>query len=287
MKWPDQLVRSLANRRAVLFFGAGASKNSTTPDGTRKPKAWKEFLRHANSKCEKRSIKKAVASLIHSGDYLTACDVIARSLGREEFGDLVKEEYFDPGFRPSQFHELMWKLDLRILITPNFDNIFDTLVSDRGGGTVVVKQFHDDSVSDSIRKLDRLLIKSHGSADNPKKLIFTRTEYAQARNKHSSFYELLDALLRTHTFLFLGCGLDDPDIRLLLENYCYRHPEAPSHYFVTMAGTLPPAVRDVFEDSLRIKILEYKKSTDHSHLVADLEALVARVERERTGIATL
>ena len=162
----------------------------------------------------------------------------------------------------------------------------DTLVSQRGNGTVAIKQYYDDSVADSIRKMEQVLIKCHGSVTSPRQLIFTRTDCAKARNQHSSFYELLDALLRTHTFVFIGCGLNDPDIRLLLENYCFRHPEAPSHYFVMRARTYSTIVKEVYEESLRIKIIEYKHSKDHSYLAAELSSLVGLVESARLSMGT-
>ena len=46
-------------------------------------------------------------------------------------------------------------------------------------------------------------------------MVFTRNEYADARNKYRDFYSIIEALAITHTFLFLGCGLNDPDTRLM------------------------------------------------------------------------
>jgi hypothetical protein len=132
-----------------------------------------------------------------------------------------------------------------------------------------------------LRRKERVLIKSHGSVTHPDELIFTRIDYAKARNKHPQFYELLDALLRTYTFIFVGCGLEDPDIRLLLEDYCFRHQYAPQHYFVIPSKRFSPAVKSVFEDSLKVKLLEYKQTADHANLVVALDALVKAVEAKR------
>ncbi len=281
--WPDALIRDIASQRAVLFFGAGVSMNSVALDGHTRPKSWVSFLTEATKAIPglSRSLKKEISGLIRKNDLLTACEVIRRAVGRDGFVELVKREFQSPGYQAAKIHELLWKLDVRITMTPNFDVIYDTVVSAKGSGTVSVKKYFDADVADALRRKERVVIKSHGSVIDPDKLIFTRVDYAKARSEHGEFYELLDALLRTHTFLFIGCGLEDPDIRLLLEDYCFRHPYAPQHYFVIPSKRFSSAVKAVFEDSLRVKLLEYKYTDDHANLTVELAKLVAAVEASR------
>lgn len=281
--WPEALVRDIASQRAVLFFGAGVSMNSVGLDGHTKPKSWISFLNEAiqSIPAASQSLKREIAGLIRKNDLLTACEVIRREIGRDGFVALVKKEFQTPGYQPAPIHDLLWKLDLRITMTPNFDNIYDTVVATNGSGTVSIKKYFDDDVADALRRKERVLIKSHGSVIDPDKLIFTRVDYAKARSEHSQFYALLDALLRTHTFLFVGCGLEDPDIRLMLEDYCFRHPFALQHYFVIPSRRFSAPIKCVFEDSLRVKLLEYKYTPDHANLTAEICKLVSAVESVR------
>lgn len=281
--WPDALIRDIASQKAVLFFGAGVSMNSVGQDGFTKPKSWVSFLTNAiqSTATIAPPLKKEILGLIKKNDLLTACEVIRKTIGRDDFVALVKNEFQTPGYQPADIHDLLWKLDVRITITPNFDNIYDSLVSARGNGTVTIKKYFDNDVADAIRRKERVVIKSHGSVSDPDKLIFTRVDYAKARSENSRFYELLDALLRTHTFLFIGCGLEDPDIRLLLEDYCYRHPHSPQHYFVIPSKRFSSQVKSVFEESLRIKLLEYKYTNDHMNLITELDKLRQAVESSR------
>ncbi|MFS8476462.1 hypothetical protein EIQ12_18210, partial [Xanthomonas campestris pv. campestris] len=48
-----------------------------------------------------------------------------------------------------------------------------------------------------------MVVKLHGSITTPDKLIFTASDYAKARSQSSAVYDLVRALLCTHTFLFL------------------------------------------------------------------------------------
>jgi hypothetical protein len=285
MIWGEKIIDDIARRKAVIFFGAGVSMNSLGRDGVTRPKSWVQFLNVAANRLQPKD-KTITKQLIKQHDLLTACEVIRRVLG-DEFIELVKDEFQTPGYGHTRIHELLWLLDLRINITPNFDNIYDSYVSAASQGTINIKNYTQDDIADSIRRNAPVLIKSHGTVTEPNNLIFTRVDYAKARNSHRDFYELLDSLLRTHTFIFIGCGLDDPDIRLLLEDYCFRHKYAQKHYFVLPSKRYSTLVKQVYEDSLKLKILEYKYSdtTQHSNLLEELEHLVTSVNQKRIEIS--
>jgi hypothetical protein len=288
VKWPQELIHSIACRRCVLFFGAGVSMNSVGVDGITRPPSWPDFLTKAtgqlNGKHQKKIVRE-IKKLIAKSDLLTAAEVLKSELKDERFINLIKDAFHVPDFQPALIHDLLFALDLRISISPNFDNIYETAVGRRGAGAITVKKYFDDDIADSLRRHERVLIKSHGSVSNANRLIFTRTDYAKARNEHGQFYELLDALLRTHTFIFVGCGIDDPDIRSLLENYRYRHPFGQGHFFVTAAQNFCTQVKDVLSESLKINIIEYPATKDHGNLTVWLKELVDEVNLQRIDIA--
>ncbi|RTY01715.1 hypothetical protein EJ576_08990 [Pseudomonas sp. C 49-2] len=284
--WPKDLVHSIACRRCVLFFGAGVSMNSVGNDGVRPP-SWSAFLLEAAGQIGPpgKKIVKEITALIKSGDFLTAAEVIRNEIKSENFRNLVKARFHTPDFKAAPIHKLLFNLDLRIAITPNFDSIYETAAGERGAGALTTKIYHDDDIADCLRRHERVLIKSHGTVSSANKLIFTRTDYAKARNEHGQFYELLDALLRTHTFIFVGCGVNDPDIRSLLENYRYRHPYGQSHYFVTASKSFGSEVKAVLSESLKINFVEYLATKDHANLSKELQVLIDLVELERMELS--
>jgi hypothetical protein len=283
MRWPDSLIRDIAARRAVLFIGAGVSMNSVGVDGKTRPKNWAAFLQAGAKRLGSRKKKVVVqlGELIDRNDLLTACQVIKNQLGRQAFVDFMKDEFQGPGFRHAPIHEALWALDLRITITPNIDTIYDNLVADRGAGTVTVKTYKDSDVAEAIRRREPVLIKSHGSIGSPNALIFTRSEYAKARNEHRQFYELLYSLLSTHTFIFVGCGLEDPDIRYLLEDYKYRNSFTQTHFFTMPGDQYVQEVLDVYSESLNLDFITYDSADNHSQLSSGLVELGGKVELAR------
>ena len=96
-----------------------------------------------------------------------------------------------------------------------------------------------------------------------------------------SFYMLLEALALTHTFLFLGCGINDPDIKLLLEDTFFLYPSQRSHFFVLPRRELHPTILDIIEDTMNLKMLQYDSRNSHQELLDSVNNLVNQVEQKR------
>lgn len=289
IKWPNNLIEDLAARRAVVFFGSGTSLNSVGEAG-KKPVSWWKFLELI--KIEARKLKKikpadlkTIDKLMNENDLLSVCDILKSAIGKEEFVRRIRQEFKEPKYQPADIHKYIHQLDLRTVITPNFDEIYDNYAASASSGTTTVKHYKDVDLAESLRGNERLIVKMHGTVSRPNELIFTRTEYAKARNEHRSFYSLVESLLRTHTFLFIGCGLSDPDIRLLLEDYAYSFSHSRQHYFAISNDALGPISSVTIGKSLNLEFIKYSSKDNHIELTNEFQKLVGQVERERGRMA--
>lgn len=259
--WPDKLVQDIARRRCVLFLGSGVSANSKNADGER-PKTWVEVLKLGINRLPNTITKKqkgVVSKAIKNGDLLLACELLRKHLGADDYKDLLKSEFFDKHFLKATIHEEIEQLDSRIVVTPNFDQIYERYVHSIPGNDVVVVKYDDNNIADVIRSAHRLIIKSHGDITAGDDIIFTKADYAKARSEYAQFYSVLDALLLTHTFVFIGAGLNDPDIQLLLEDYTYRNKYKRKHFFITPKDSMSAEEFDIMENTLSLKFLKYDK----------------------------
>lgn len=273
IQWPSALVEDLENHRVVLFLGSGVSRNSLGEDGVTRPKTWEAFLGDAAVTV---NIAEVVAPYLESRDYLTALDLIRNRSTRDQYAEIVRREYLDPRYAEAQIHEAIYKLDANVVLTPNFDKIYDVYAASKSRGTTVVKQYYDLDLARYIRGDRRVVVKIHGSVDSPENMIFGRKDYAEARVKHSWFYVLLKSLILTHTFLFVGCGTDDPDIRLLLEDVQFSAGYAREHYFLSPAGVMGEGFKVILESTMNLRVLEYDYDSqvkDHSDLTSSIEVL--------------
>lgn len=283
ISWPSSLINDIARRRCVIFLGSGISRNSSNVDG-KHPKTWEEALKYGMQQLEKK-VQDNVKSHIKSKNFLMACELIRHKMGRDSFISFLQDEFLNPRFKPADIHKEIFDLDSRIVITPNFDSIYDVYARSETDGNILVKHYYDDDVADCIRNDRRLILKIHGDIGAANHLIFTKIDYAKARTNYRNFYSIIEALLLTHTFIFLGAGLNDPDITLLLEDYNFKYGFTRKHYFVIPKNELTNIERTIYEGSMGLQFLEYDPKNNHIELLNSIKELKSKVEEERHKIS--
>ncbi len=282
ISWPDDLISAIARRRSVLFLGAGASMTSVNAAGQRPP-SWKGFLEEGIARCT--GSKTEMKRLLKNGDYLGCCQLIKYKLDHD-WVPLVEQQFLNPQFLPNKLHEAVFSLDSSIVLTPNFDKIFDNYAAAQSQNLLKIKKYYDDDIPRVLRGggNQRLILKIHGCIDTPDKLIFTREDYADIRNKNANFYKAIDALVLTHTFLFIGCGMNDPDLALVLEQYARSFGAAPPQY-AALSGKISSEYKRMLSSNYNLKVLEYSPAHDHRELLDSVLALVDLVDAERAKLA--
>lgn len=283
--WPNTLIEDIARRNCVIFLGSGISCNSTNADGE-KPKSWSSLLEYgANTQIDNNDLKDQIKRKVSERDYLLACEMLKRGMGDELFSDFLKNEYLDKQFDAADIHKTIFELDSRIVISPNVDEIYERYACNQTKGTTIVKTYKDNDITDVIRTGRFLIIKSHGKISDPHEVIFTSNDYAQIRNKYREFYDIVNALILTRTFLFLGAGLKDPDIMLLMENYSFRYKYSRKHQFVIPSDAISKEEETIFSDLLNMNFLKYDRADEHKELKDSLVELVAKVSAKRIELS--
>lgn len=287
ISWPKELINAIEKRKSVLFLGAGISANSKNKDG-KSPATWNMFLQNIIT-CKKEKMQPyldELNELLNKEDYLTACEIIVDIIGEQEFGELAADEFRRPGYCTNKIHEAIYSLDSRLVLTPNIDKLYEQYATNASHSTIVVKSYYDEDIAKYLRTEDFLIIRIHGYVDDASKIVFTHKQYGKARCLYASFYQLLDALILTHTFIFLGCGINDPDIKLLLENSNFMYPNCRPHYFITSQNTYSPGTINCLLKNRNIEILEYPNPDGtHKELLNELNSLNKEVEARRNEIA--
>ncbi|WP_099431147.1 SIR2 family protein [Pseudomonas mosselii] len=282
IQWDDEIVSAIARRRSVIMLGSGISRNSVNDAGKR-PDTWVDFLTRA---CERAGNPPSVVELIAQRDYLTACEIIKSRLGDDAFVGLVQTEYQRPGYIPADIHKFIYELDSSIVASPNFDLIYDTYASSASHGTLIKRDHTSNDLLNFVSGGDtRLLLKTHGNADAAHSVIFTRKDYAEARTKYRLFYDLLKSLVLTHTFVFLGCGVDDPDIRALFEDVQYAYGRMPLHFMTLPEGEVSEDILQVASAAMKLKFIKYSPAEGHKELTDSIGELVNLVQERRDQLA--
>ena len=248
-----------------------------------KPKSWPKLLEAAVTAINTKEARKAeILRLIKSGDYLTACQVIRDAMGHHTFHTFLTHELLTPNYAPAPIHDTIIQLGSRIYATPNFDKIFENRAAALPNPPFLVKNYCDADVAAISKGSISAILKVHGTIDAPDRMIFTRTDYTMARNEFWRFYAVIESLSLTHTFLFIGCGLNDPDIKLIPEDHAFTHKWASPHYFVLEKRQYPASIIPAIQNNLNIVILEYDGG--HGQLKPELDVLVLEINRRRAQI---
>jgi hypothetical protein len=148
-------------------------------------------------------------------------------------------------------------------------------------GQTRIKAFHESDAVCFLRDQANYILKIHGTISTPGNIIFTQRDYAEKRITYSAFYKALDAAILSHTFLFIGCGVSDPDMNLLLENINFRFPNMPPHYFVT-SSKIESDMTLSLRTNRNLKCLMYKPDNNHAALVGHLRDLVEILDESRS-----
>ncbi|ULL13087.1 SIR2 family protein [Paenibacillus sp. H1-7] len=254
IRWPSSLVAELAERRCIIVLGSGVSASSKSSVG-KSPKDWDGFLREGIKRMNNEDAKVVATELCNKKNYLDAAQIMKDHINLGDYDDFFQEE-FNPRdiYQPSAIHKTIMLLDPKVVVTTNYDKIYDNLCMQQPSYNVL--KYYDNNIIDDIRSRKRLVLKAHGCVSNTKQTILTRGDYFEARDKYSSFYRVLDSLFLVNTLLFIGNGLSDPDINLLLENANIAAKCSRPHYILS-GDNWNMSVKKAIKSTYNLEFLEY------------------------------
>lgn len=281
VSWPPSLVTELAERRVGLVVGAGISANSTGVDNQRMP-TWTTLLR-AGIDCllAPQSPERALAEKrLDENDLLHCAEILVHESNRPDFDAFIRAQLLAPGFKPARIHEIIEELGAKNIFTTNYDNLIESYCqSGRSKQAYNVVRYYENHFLDDLRSPITSIVKMHGCITHPQKVVLSRTSYFRSRDEFSSFFSIVDALFMTQTLLFLGCGLSDPDLLLLLENSNIKAKTSHPHYAVVPDDVDADRER-VLRDVNNIQLLKYP-AHDHDKVTDSLEDLLEAVQTWR------
>lgn len=281
INWPSNLVEEIAYRRCVIFIGSGISASAINEAG-KQPPTWGKFISDIKKliKSPDEDDNKFIDDMIAQEDYLMALQVIYDLSDSGAYNKYLKDTYSRGGYIPSETHKVIKQLDSKIVITTNFDKIYDNLCNQ---DTYIVHNYRDTkSIISNIKSPESIIIKAHGTIDDTNNIIFTGKQYYKAQENHPDFYSLLNALFLTNTVIFLGYSLSDPDINLVLQNVKNTSNSSAPHYVVLKDGTSKHRLKQ-WKDTYNIEALEYGPSHDklEDNLI-ELKELVEELREKRS-----
>lgn len=279
VSWPSSLIPEIAERRCIFVLGAGVSASSKSRDGDFSPPSWHKLLTDLAELVDAGS-KELVTELIAAQRLLDAAEVATSSINPADFSAFLRKCFSEPGYQPSELHEVIHSIDPKIVITTNYDEIYDNYCRNGSGADgFTVCRYYEDHLLNDIRSTIRVIVKAHGCITDPQKTVLSKTQYYRSRRDFQSFFSVLDSLLMVNTVLFIGCSMTDPDFLLMLENANIKCSSAHTHYALVESGQPQELIRAMREIH-NVTCLEYDKG-QHEQCLGSLVGLNENVQKWR------
>lgn len=257
MDWPVSLVEELASRRCVVFLGAGASAGCLSAVDKSKPPTWDGFLKNLKNRIQDSKSTLTIDSLIDKEKYLDAAEVILNKLPAADFTRAIRELFVQPRYKNSIIHESTLKIDPKVVVTTNYDDIYDaycrTGIAQDGYN---VCKYYEQHLATDLRSPVRIIIKAHGCVNDISKIVLSRSQYFRAKQENYEFYAILNSLFMTNTLLFLGYSMSDPDIQLVLENSNIFSRSTHPHYAL-VGDDIIPDIEESMRKAYNIEFLKF------------------------------
>lgn len=197
---PNALVKAVRDRQAVLFAGAGISRQALGIGGV--------------------EVRDAIGVQIE-GDYpgydytaRTFEDVCDEFVAINDRTGLVNEiaALIPTNVPPTKGHVAAVE-GFRFIVTTNWDLLFEEAYRQIGQGYQVLSSEAD---APNFNYDQHNLLKIHGSADRPLTLVTTTDDYESYADTHPRLLDRVADLLFNNAVLFVGYGLRDEHVRRLL-----------------------------------------------------------------------
>lgn len=247
----QRILDASQNNALTFFVGAGVSALSGAP-------TWKELI---NAICDKlgRERKNEYAS----DEYLQIPQMYYYSLGdnKEEYFKFIEAQLHSTDLLPNTVHREMLNLNLVSFITTNYDTLLEDAAVQYCQSFKVVSR--DEDVSTIFG--DRFILKLHGDFKN-KNFVLKEEDYLNYSENFKLIETLVKSIFSTNTVVFIGYGLNDYNIKLILNwtktllKGSFRKP-----IFLYTGDTALRNEEIVYQQSKGLSVIEWNKlvaSTD-------------------------
>lgn len=236
----QKLNKAHSENKLVVFIGAGVSRNSHLP-------LWNDLVREMDIELE----NSPAQDYRYSNDELLRIPQYLSESNPSRYYAIINELYGKWPKETNPIIDEVLNLNPHHIITTNFDFLIECSMEKMKRASYIEGHRHpfyvrirkdDDLVGNDQ---DQLFIKMHGDVEVPDSLVLKEDEYLGYSHSHVLIETIIKSLLIDHTFLFIGYGIGDYNLKLimnwvdvLLKKYEESQPLRRPHFFFH-AGSQP------------------------------------------------
>ena len=260
---PHDLVEAAKNGNLVIFAGAGISKDNKKEYSCDKMPGWNTLLVKI---ADKIGIKdNSDFTNLLDNNLLEAAEFLkyyaSHNSLTSDFYSVI--EGIDNGFNVehNEWYKKIAFLNPSIIVTTNYDSLLERYFKD-GYASYSPREDQDiAAISRNIKLKKPTLLKIHGDTKNGsiENIVITQSDYSRNIIKNPGYYRILQSLLDTRVFLFIGYSMGDPDFQILLHNTLSAssigNKSIKTHFM--LVSNPKPYYKNMLEDSFGISVIGY------------------------------
>lgn len=270
----NQIAQASKTNQLVVFIGAGMSNNFGFP-------TWNGLIKQMYGELMR---EETAADRQFDNDELLRIPQALRSKNIIAYNRILKEcfgaQRVTDGSNPML--DIIFKLKPKHVITTNFDTLIETYLRDKENAI-----YEDDNARDGYRRLvhnpisyhyttivkdgdlvtadaNHLLLKIHGDVQNMDSLVLCEDDYLGYSDSHVLMENFIKSLLINHTFLFVGYGVGDSNLKMIMkwvDNIVSRQKgnieNRKKHILIYTENEKMDELHRMYLEQKQIQVLEY------------------------------
>ena len=259
----EELVSRVKRGDCILFLGAGVhappppNSKYVYPEEERPPLGG-ELARRLADECEFE--KQLPFDRPDDLQRISLCYENTPGLGRKALVDALIRELRD-GKEPSPALRMLAALPFKIIVTTNYDQLFEKALHDAGKSEVrlvynpAYTTFNDDYMDPSSER--PLLFKIHGDLDHRESIVITDEDYigfVQRMSEKEQCHPVPETVrfhMKKWPTLFMGYSLRDYNLRLLFRTLRWQVDPANVRICYSVDMSPDPLILKVWQDQRR------------------------------------
>lgn len=246
----SRIIEAASNNSLALFVGAGVSKLSNAP-------SWKDLI---DEICVALGLKPQ--ETYSFDDNLRIAQMLYYHLNQDEdsYYRFIENKLSPSPLSPNEVHKELLKLNPHSIITTNFDELLED------AAIVNCQSFRVIACDSEVPSIngDRFILKVHGDLSH-KNIVLKEEDYLNYSENFKLIETLLKAIFSTSTVVFIGYGLNDYNIKLVLNWAKTLLKDNFNKPIFIYTGSQDLSKEELaYQESKGLHVIEYYKACGHS-----------------------
>lgn len=189
------IKKALDENYLSIFAGAGISANSGLP-------TWSKLIEDIS--------KDLYGDREHKENNLVLAEKFYNQFGENYYYQKLNE-FIPSDKQPNDLHKKIVRLNIKNLITTNWDNLFEKAIDDEGCFYDTIKKDEDIGFTTGFSRL----IKMHGSLEN-QNIVFKEDDYLKYPDNFPLIENYIKGIFSTDLVVLMGYSLSDSNVKQII-----------------------------------------------------------------------